>query len=87
MIIIVDNNLKNGTVLIAVKVEICPTKPHVPMPAPIGEFSSLKIIVENGPSIAEARGDLGTRRCGSRTVISFLPPTRCFSVSTKERCP
>lgn len=54
IIIIVNNNLKNGTWLIAVKVEICPTKPHVPMPAPIGEFSSLKIIVENGPSIAEA---------------------------------
>ena len=54
IIIIVNNNFKNGTWLIAVKVEICPTKPHVPMPAPIGEFSSLKIIVENGPSIAEA---------------------------------
>ena len=54
IIIIVNNNFKNGTWLIAVKVEICPTKPHVPMPAPMGEFSSLKIIVENGPSIAEA---------------------------------
>lgn len=54
IIIIVNNKFKNGTWLIAVKVEICPTKPHVPMPAPIGEFSSLKIIVEKGPSIAEA---------------------------------
>lgn len=60
-----DNNLKNPTWFIAVKVEICPTKPHVPIPAPIGEFSSLKTIVETGPSIADAR-------VGGINIFGFL---------------
>lgn len=37
------------------KVPIWPTRPLVPMPAPSGVFSILKIRVDTGPKIAEAR--------------------------------
>ena len=36
------------------RVETCPTRPLVPMPAPMGLFSMRKTTVERGPRTADA---------------------------------